>query len=553
MDAPDVVIPFGTSGPYPVLSPLWWVNRLYNQIVARMPIINKYDDYYRGDFPLPWLAPQAEDDFRRIMKMSRVNFTGLVCDAQVERMSVTGFRINDPSQIKPKKKPAEIITPPTSGAITIPEEEPSNLGAADMDMWAIWQANDLDTYFDQGLLEAAITGQSYMLVAPNPKDASKPKMWVEHSSQCIVEFYPGNRTEAAAGLKVWRDDWTDEIHATLYLPDLIYKYRAKSPAASSTSIRPRWQRRGVKGESWPAKNDVGEVPIWELPNNPRLLTGGRSELEDLCDTQDRIIKTVVDRLMTQDFGAFPAKWATGWPDKDADGNTNPEIQVGQNRMITTEVVETKFGQFAAADLMGYIASKLDDVKDMASRSRTPAQYLLGNLSNVNGETLVASESGLVSKCGQRSRGMNGGLEGAARTARKLAGISSKGDQSMEVMWKNPGFRTEGELVSALVQMGTLGVPQEALWERWGASQEEIARWKTMRDEMQRQAAMNDATALLGEQFRMKQDAAATGRIGGSARPSRPSGRTTGGSGSAGAGGNGTGRPGGAGVAKATAK
>lgn len=551
VDHSDFTMPIGNGG-YPVLSPLWWVHRLYSQIVDRMPTINKYDDYYRGDFPLPWLAPQAEDDFKRIMKMSRVNFTGLVCDAQVERMSVTGFRINDPDKVKPKKMPAQVIKPPTSNTIEIPEQEPINLGAADMDMWAIWQANDLDTYFDQGLLEAAITGQSYMLVAPNPKDESKPKMWVEHSSQCIVEFYPGNRTEVAAGLKVWRDDWTDEIHATLYLPDLIYKYRAKSPAASVKTIRPQWQRRGVKGESWPARNEMGEVAIFELPNNPRLLTGGRSELEDLCDTQDRIIKTVVDRLMTQDFGAFPAKWATGWPDKDKDGNTNPEIQVGQNRMITTEVVETKFGQFAAADLMGYIASKLDDVKDMASRSRTPAQYLLGDLSNVNGETLVASESGLVSKCGQRSRGMNGGLEGSARVARKLAKISSKGDPSMEVMWKNPGFRTEGELVSALVQMGTLGVPQEALWERWGASQEEIARWKTMAAEQQRQAAMNDATALLGENFRAQQDAAVTGSIGGRT-PRRPSGRTTGGSGSAGAGGNGTGRPGGAGVAKAAAR
>jgi hypothetical protein len=549
--ADDFVMPIGNGG-YTPLTPLWWVHRLYTQLQHRMPIINKYDDYYRGDFPLPWLAPQAEDDFKRIMKMSRVNFTGLVCDAQVERMSVEGFRINDPAKIKPKKIPRQVVKPPTSNVIELPEEEPSDLGDADMDMWRIWQANNLDTYFDQGLLEAAITGQSYLLVAPNPKDAKTPKMWVEHSSQCIVEHYPGGRTEVAAGLKVWNDDWTDEIHCTLYLPDKIYKYRAKSVSPGARSIRPRWERRGVKGEQWPAPNRLGEVPIFELPNNPRLLTGGRSELEDLCDTQDRIIKTVVDRLMTQDFGAFPAKWATGWPDKDAQGNTNPEIQVGQNRMIISDVMETKFGQFAAADLMGYIASKLDDVKDMASRSRTPAQYLLGDLSNVNGETLVASESGLVSKCGQRSRGMDGGLEGAARLTRAIAGISSKGDESMEVMWKNPGFRTEGELVSALVQMGTLGVPQEALWERWGATQTEIARWKVMRDEAARQMAMNDATALLGESFRAQQDAKVTGSIGGRT-PRRTSGRTTGGSGSAGAGGNGTGRPGGAGVAKATAK
>lgn len=504
--------------------------------------INKYDDYYKGEFPLPWLAPQAEDAFKRIMKMSRVNFMGLVCDAQVERMVVEGFRINDPSKTKPKNRPAQRITVPSDpNSIIIPEHRPSQIGMADMDMWRIWQANGLDTTFDQGLLESAICGSSYLLVAPNPKDESTPKMWVEHASQCIVEYHPGDRTQIAAGLKVWRDDWVDEIHATLYLPDAIYKYKTKSFVANSP--RSQWEKRIVQGESWPARNPLGEVPIYELPNNPRLLTGGRSELEDVTDSQDRIIKTVADRLMTQDFGAFPAKWATGWPDKDSSGNTNPEIQVGQNRMITSEVIETKFGQFAAADLAGYIASKLDDVKDIASRTRTPAQYLLGDLSNVNGETLVASESGLVSKCGQRCRGVNGGLEPAARMARKLAGLQAPKGYQLEVVWRNPGFRTEGELVSALVQMGTIGVPQEALWEKWGASQEEITRWKAMREEMQREQAMNDATALLGEHFRSQQ-AAEFG-------PPRGGGRTTGGSGSAGAGRNGTGRPGGAGVAKAT--
>jgi hypothetical protein len=265
-------------------------------------------------------------------------------------------------------------------------------------------------------------------------------------------------------------------------------------------------------------------------------------------------RTPLDALLV--FGVLAAAW-TAWrlPETrvslPGDEGGVSLLESAKAVLSVPQTVGYMLGSgFMFGCLMGYIASKLDDVKDMASRSRTPAQYLLGDLSNVNGETLVASESGLVSKCGQRSRGMNGGLEGSARMSRKLAGLSSPGDQSMEAMWKNPGFRTEGELVSALVQMGTLGVPQEALWERWGASQEEIARWKTMAAEQQRQQAMNDATALLGENFRNQQDARVTGSIGGRT-PRRPSGRTTGGSGSAGAGGNGTGRPGGAGVAKAT--
>jgi hypothetical protein len=57
-------------------------------------------------------------------------------------------------------------------------------------------------------------------------------------------------------------------------------------------------------------------------------------------------------------------------------------------MVTTEVAETRFGQFEAAALDPYSTAKREDVKDIASRTRTPAQYLLGEMSNVNGEALA---------------------------------------------------------------------------------------------------------------------------------------------------------------------
>lgn len=485
-------------------SPRWWVDRLYAKLQDRLVEINIYDDYYRGDFPLPWLAPQAEDDFRRIMKMSRTNPIGLVCDSQVERQIVDGFRINE------KTRP------------DADDADGEDLGQADDDTWRIWLENGLDAYFDQGLLEAAITGVSYILVAPNPKNERVPHMWVEHSSQCIVEYVPGTaRREAAAGLKVWHDDWTGDVNATLYLPNAIFKYRARNANAGAMAWRPNWQRRGVRGESWPAPNPLNIVPLFECPNNPRLLSGGRSEIEDLIDPMDRIVKTIADRLMTQDYGAFPQKWASGWPEVDDRGTPTKPIEVGRNRMITTDVAETRFGQFAAADAGIYVLAKADDVKDIASRSRTPAQYLLGEMSNVNGETLKAAESGLVSKVRQRNKSQESGLRPAVRFARRLAGIATPGDINLEVMWRNPEFRTEGELVSALTQMRTLGVPEEALWERWGATPGEIARWKAMREAELREQAAADATALLAQGFRTNANSA-TGRPAGATAP-RPGG------------------------------
>lgn len=410
---PDALVP---------LSPEWWLARLYKRLVDRRDMVDFFSEYYSGEHPLPWLAPQARDEFRRILKMTRSNYMGLVCDATAERLAVEGFRFGGDAN-------------------------------ADKDTWRLWQANNLDSDSDQAWLEALISGVSYFHVAPNPKDQATPHIWVEHASQMIVEHVPGtNRRERAAGLKVWDDDWTGEIHAVLQLPGFIYKYRAQRPKSGNMPKNPAWSEREVAGEQENGlrKNPLSVVSMVEIPNNPRLLSGGVSELWDLTDIQDRINKTIADRLMTQDYGAFPQKWAKAWPDEDEDGNPNT-IDVGRNRMVTTDVKETEFGQWDSAPLDPYSAAKREDVKDIASRSRTPAQYLLGELNNVNGSTLQAAESGLVSKVRQRMRPFGEAAEETMRIARRAANLTSEGDARMETLWSDPQYRTEGERTDAIVK------------------------------------------------------------------------------------------------------
>jgi hypothetical protein len=447
------------------LTPLWWVKRLHQQVVNRCSTdkdrlsIDELDAYYRGrPSRLPWLAEQARDEFYRLLSLTKSNYMGLVVDATSERLAVEGFRIGGGAD-------------------------------ADSDTWDIWQYNNFDNDSDQAILEALITGQSYVLVAPNPDEGGKPLLYAEHPSQSIVEYVPGTgRRLRAAGLKVWRDDWTGLLMATLYLPDGLYKFAAEAKTTGVAGVN--WQARTVRGEQWPAPNLLGVVPLIELTNNPRLLTGGVSEIADVVGVQDRICKTLADRLMTQDYGAFPQKWATGYPESDADGVQN-RVDVGHNRLVTSDVAETKFGQWEAAPLDPYSAAKREDVKDIASRTRTPAQYLLGEMANVNGETLKAAESGLVSKVRQRQRSYGEGLEAVVRLSRQIAGLGD-GTETIETIWRNPEFRTEGELVDALVKMSTIGVPHEALWERWGATPLEIERWKQMAVD---QAALDPVGAL----------------------------------------------------------
>jgi hypothetical protein len=413
------------------LTPDWFRDKLYKRLVdIQQPKVAFFGDYYTGEHPLPWVAPQAKDEFRRLVRMTRSNYMGLVVDAMVERATVEGFRFGADS-------------------------------AADQDAWRIWQANNLDADSDAVWLESGISGQGYFLVAPNPKNRALPNIWVEHPAQCIVGYEPGtNRRVRRAGFKVWDDEWTGEVHATLYLRDpsgnlWLFKYRAKKPTGGS-AIRD-WEPRVVAGEEWPAAGGMDVVPLVEAPNNPRLLTGGVSELYDVTDAQDRINKTLFDRLQTQEFGVDPQKWSSAFPDEDDDGNPNV-IEWGRNRMVTTNISETRFGNFAVAPLDPYSMAKREDVKDIASRTRTPAQYLLGEMSNVNGETLKASESGLISKVRQRFRPWGEAAEETMRIARTLAGLPTTTDAGrMETIWRDPQYRTEGEVTDAAIKRLQTGI------------------------------------------------------------------------------------------------
>lgn len=433
-----------------VRSPLWWVLRLHARIEARRPEIEMYDDYYNGDHRTPWLTPKARTEFARLLELSNSNYMGLVCDSTSERLKVEGFRVSPDST------------------------------ESDKDVWRIWQANGMDSEFPEAIQAAVRRGRSYLLVAPNPKDPKTPYMYVEDALQVTVEYEPGtNRRQRAAALKVWKDDFTGLLNATLYLPDVLYKFQSASPVKQDSWVLAKnidWVPRVVEGEKWPAVNPLGVVPIVELTN---MTKDGRSEIHDVIPIQDRINKTLADRLMTQDYGAFPQKWAKGYPLEDNDGNPTPQIEIGRDRLVSTEAVEAAFGQWNAAPLDPYSAAKREDVKDIASRTRIPAQYMLGEITNVSGDTLKAAESGLVSKSKQRIVVLSDPLEEFVSLARKLADLPFVDTTQMETIWRSPEYRTDAELVDALVKMSTLGVPREALWERWGASPQEIQRWTEM--------------------------------------------------------------------------
>ena len=103
----------------------------------------------------------------------------------------------------------------------------------------------------------------------------------------------------------------------------------------------------------------------------------------------------------------------------------------------------------------------------------------------SGESLKASETGLVSKVRRKMRVFGEAWEQAIRLAFLVEGDTTRAeDESCEVIWRNPESRTQSETVDAATKLSTIGVPEVALWEYVGATPQQIQRWTQLKEAQQ---------------------------------------------------------------------
>jgi len=409
-----------------------------------------YNVYYTGQHPLPDSPPGARSEYLRLMRIARSNWMELIVDAVAERLIVDGVRFG-------------------------------NQLAADVDIWGtLWQSNSLDAEHGAVHTEALIGGTASVLVWPNPEDPTGvPSITTEHPTEVYVDLEPGDRRKRRGALKVYTDD--DEQYATLWTaadgatPAMVYKW--ERPANGS-----QWLPHTDDGDpAWYFENVLGAVPVVPFLNKRRMIGPGISELAGgITDIQDRINETIFGRLTAGRFSAFRQRWVTGM-DIPVDPDTSRPIEpfrAAVDRLWMAEDPGVKFGEFGTTDLRPYLDAVEGDIQHLAAISRTPPHYLLGQSGAFpSGESLKATETGLVAKVRARQLTFGESWEDVIRLGLTARQDARAADQSLEVIWRDPESKGLGELVDALVKLGTLGVPNEALWERYGASQQEIARWR----------------------------------------------------------------------------
>lgn len=447
------VTPLVTPGS--VGSPEWWLKRLNDQLDTRNRTLERFDRYYRGEHDLKFASAKFQTAFGHMFLSSSDNWMPIVVDSVQERLRVEGFRLGDNTE-------------------------------GDKRAWALWQANNLDAESDVLHTESLINGVAYTLTWPDADDPATPRITVEHPSQVIVAHAPEDRRRRLAAFKKWLDD-DGFVNATLYLPDVVYKFRSRTRVRSGLGTGTiRWDERSVPGEAWPLRNPFGRPPVVPIANQRRMMSDGESELGGgITSLQDKINKLVFDMMVASEFAAFRQRWATGI-EIPVDPTTNQPIEVFKHaidRLWTSRSKDTTFGEFDATDLNNYVQAIGMQVQHLASQSKTPPHYLNASADRLSGESIKAAETGLVAKAKARMRSYGEGWEETQRLALDVAGIRPRGGvASMETVWGDPESRTEGQFVDSVVKKLALGVPIQQLWRDAGYSEQQVAAFRKMLQE-----------------------------------------------------------------------
>ncbi|WP_068922191.1 phage portal protein [Planobispora rosea] len=435
------------------LSPDWWLLRLGRKLRDRQRQLNHWWDYYSGNPPLPTGPKGPASVYLDFQRKSRTNFLKAVVGASVHRLLAIG--VTDAN------------------------------GQADAQAWLWWQQNRMDSRQKKLWRTALSQSESYVIVGPHPRDERRPLITPEHPREVIVEHDPATG-ERLAALKAWYDDIEQVGKATVYLPDMIVKYR--TPRRSGGRALP-WGTESWELRQEAETNPLGEVPVVPFTCAPDL---GEDPLPDFAqgiDIQDRINLSMLNRMTAERYSAFRQKYVTGHKFKTV---TDPETglpildpitgqpQIEQpfrpdpGSLWASTGENVKFGEFSQTDLLGYLKVHQADILDLLILTHTPAYYYAGDLINVSSDTVLALDTNHVAKIGEYQTGFGESLEDMFGLAAKIAQVDRDYTAS-EVRWKDPRQINPGALADYGVKLKSIGYPLGVVAEKLGESPQMVKR------------------------------------------------------------------------------
>lgn len=442
------------------------VSLLENELIRRRGDIDRYNRYYRGQHPLKFASPEFAKFHGDRYRDFSDNWTQVVADSPVERLTVTGFLADGET-------------------------------SADKDLWRVWQINGLDADSQLGFLGAVTGARCFVLVWGDPDDPDMPVVTFEDASQSIVAYEPGSRRLRRAALKRWQDGNVD--YATLYLKTEVWKFcrplqqQDKSPQMADVDEElKRWTPREMGDEPNPQPNPMGVVPMVELPNKPMLVEDPISDVGGVVAMQDAINLVWAQLFTASDAASFPQRVVMGAerptiPKLNSAGEIIGKQPVDLDKFMVDRVAwitgkDARIDSWPAANLAMYTGILEVAVGHLAAQTRTPQHYLIGKMANLAEGALLAAETGLVKRCDEKTLWYGQGLREVACLIALAKGEYAKAAalRSGRVLWADTESRSQAQLADALLKLKQLGFPFEWLALRYGLTPTEVAEVVRMR-------------------------------------------------------------------------
>jgi len=434
--------------------------RLLVQLKRRAPEITERDEYYAGAQPLRFATREWADEHATRYEDFSDNWCGVVADSTVERIHVQGFRLDASAQ----------------------------LSQAEAELWrSVWLDNDMDAQGAQGVLETVVASRSYILVWGDP-DTEEPVVTWEHPNHMLVEYDAENPRRRIAAIKWWLDD--DLEYLNLWLRDGLWKWQRQRTSRSGL-ILPNgyggeWQDRAGL-ESQPLANPIGDIPVVEMMNRPRLPLEPLSDIDGSMAMQDAINLLWAYLFNAADYASMPARVIMGQQPPKVPVLNDAGQKVGEREVDPKELTNGRLmwltgqhaniGTFPAAVLTGFSDVVEVAVGHLAAQTRTPQHYLIGKMANLSGDALKAAETGQALKSAEFAISNTYPVREVFRL-----GALVKGDEALAkaaargtVKWKDTESRSESQLADALQKLKAVGFPFEYLAERYGLDDIELDR------------------------------------------------------------------------------
>lgn len=450
------------------------IRKLRSRLDKRDTKVKEWNSLYEGERPLKYASPEFSEQTGGLFDDFSDNWTKTVPDTLRERLAVVDFEGED--------------------------------GTPDEAAMKAWKRTRADVEVGLAILDALVVARSHAMVW-NP--AGQSDITFIPSGQAIVDYVPGSRGQRRAGLRVWSDG--SHEFATLFVR-AVGTQRAMVYRRQRTVNGGEWVSRSVgvrTSEQVDMVNPMGEVPIVEIANRARLHGKPQSEIAQVAPLQDGVNTLWAHLFTAADFAALPQRVVLGM-DKPVKDILDPETgdildvedvplgQFSRERLLWLSKAGATIGQFSAADLTAYLKVIDQCVRHIAAQTRTPPQYLLGEMANIAADALESAESGLVAKAMDKQLHFGADL----REVMRLEALASNeparaASLSMgRVVWRDAQFRSVAQYADALTKYKAIGVPDEALWRMIpGVRPEQVKEWIRLRDEQAAAAAQAAASAF----------------------------------------------------------